>query len=244
METLKDKIVLIAGGGGAVGEGIVGRFLQAGAKVIVPSRSKEKLDALQDKFSYEKNNLTLICEDIGNESGAAKVRDALLQKFGRIDTVIASVGGWWQGLPVVNIPLETWNEVLANNLTSHFIIAKSFLPVLLEQNAGDYIFIAGQGGVYPVPQSIPISVAVAGELMLAKGLQAENKDSKVQINVLLLGFVNTKERRGYAQDDWITSEDVGEFAARLAAPANSDMGNRMVTLSDKNLLAKELAKLR
>lgn len=172
------------------------------------------------------------------------MRDALLQKFGRIDTVIASVGGWWQGLPVVNIPLETWNEVLANNLTSHFVIAKSFLPVLLEQNAGDYIFIAGQGGVYPVPRSIPIRVAVAGELMLAKGLQAENRDSKVQINVLLLGFVNTKERRGYAQDDWITSEDVGEFTARLAAPANSDMSNRMITLSDKNLLAKELAKLR
>lgn len=243
MKTLKDKIVLIAGGGGAVGEGIVEKFLEAGAKVIVPSRSEEKLDALRDKFSDGKNNLTIIGEDIGSESGAAKVRDAILQKFGRIDAVVASVGGWWQGLPVVNIPLETWNEVLANNLTSHFIIAKNFLPVLLEQNAGNYIFIAGEGGVYPVPQSIPISVAVAGELMLAKGLQAENKDSKVQINVLLLGFVNTKERRGYAQADWITSEDVGEFAARLAAPSNSNFGNRIVTLSNKDLLAKESAKL-
>lgn len=243
METLKDKIVLIAGGGGAVGEGIVQKFLEAGAKVIVPSRSKEKLDALRDKLS-DGNNLTLIGEDIGNESGAAKVRDMVLQKFGRLDTVVASVGSWWQGLPIVNVPPETWNEVLANNLTSHFIVAKNFLPVLLEQNAGNYIFIAGQGGVYPVPQSIPISVAVAGELMLAKGLQAENKDSKVQINVLLLGFVNTKERRGYAQEDWITSEDVGEFAARLTAPENSSFGSRIITLSDKNALAKELRSLK
>jgi NAD(P)-dependent dehydrogenase (short-subunit alcohol dehydrogenase family) len=244
METFKDKVALIAGGGGAVGEGIVEKFLKAGAKVIVPSRSKEKLDALQIKFSDGKNNLMLICEDIGNESGAAKVRDEILQKFGRLDTVVASVGGWWQGLPVVNIPLETWNEVLANNLTSHFIVAKNFLPVLLEQNAGNYIFIAGQGGVYPVPQSIPISVEVAGELMLAKGLQAENKDTKVQINVLLLGFVNTKERRGDAQNDWITSEDVGEFAARLTAPENLSFGSRIITLSDKSALAKETAGLK
>lgn len=244
METLKDKIVLIAGGGGAVGEGIVRKFLEGGAKVIVPSRSAEKLDVLRNKFGDGKNNLTLAGEDIGSENGAAKVRDMILQKFGRLDAVIASVGGWWQGLPVVNIPIETWNEVLANNLTSHFIVAKNFLPVLLDQNCGNYIFIAGEGGVYPVPQSIPISVAVAGELMLAKGLQVENKNSKVQINVLLLGVVNTEERRGYAQDDWITSEDVGEFAARLAAPANSGFGNQIITLSNKNLLAKELAKLR
>jgi NAD(P)-dependent dehydrogenase (short-subunit alcohol dehydrogenase family) len=243
METLKDKIALVAGGAGAVGEGIVGKFLETGARVVVPSRSREKLDLLKEKFAAYAENLTLIVEDVGAETGAALVRDCVLQKFGRLDAVVASVGGWWQGLPLVNVPLETWNEVLKNNLTAHFTVAKSFLPVLLHQNCGSYIFIAGQGGVVPVPQSLPVSVAVAGEIMLAKGLHAENKNSKVRINTLVLGVVNTRERRGYAQSDWITAEDVGEFAARLAAGENFAVRSETINLFDKKGLQKAFEKL-
>lgn len=240
MKILNDKIALVAGGAGAVGEGIVGKLLESGAKVFVPSRSSEKLAALRQKFGEEGTSLVTINEDIGTENGAARVRDEILEKFGRLDLVAASVGGWWQGLPLLNLPLETWNEILANNLTAHFIVAKSFLPVLLHQNAGNYVFIAGLGGVVPVPQSLPVSVAVAGEIMLAKGLRAENKNSAVSINTLVLGVVNTRERRGYAQPNWITAEDVGGFIVKLAASKNSQIHSEIIALSDKNELQKAL----
>lgn len=242
--TRKDlKVALIAGGAGAVGEGIVEAFLQAGANVIVPSRSPKNLSRLKDRFREFENSLTLIEEDLGTEEGSAKVRDKILQKFGRIDAVVASLGGWWQGLPLVNLALETWNEVLANNLTSHFVVAKSFLPVMIHQNRGSYTFIAGQGGVVPVPQSAPVSVAVAGEIMLARALDAENKKSDVRINALVLGMVNTRERRAYAQPGWITASEVGDFAAALAADLNSKVKGAIINLPDKNIYSKELGKL-
>jgi NAD(P)-dependent dehydrogenase (short-subunit alcohol dehydrogenase family) len=244
MKALREMVVLVAGGAGAVGEGIVKRFLEAGANVIVPSPSNEKLEVLTDGFAAYKDKLTLVKTNIGIESDIALLRDSILQKFGRLDVIVASLGGWWQGLPIVNLPLETWNEILNSNLTSHFLVAKSFMPILLHQNAGSYIFIAGQGGaVTPVPQAIPVSVAVAGEIMLAKGFSAENKNYQVQINTLVLGVVNTRERRSYSQPDWITSEDVGEFAVKLTSPSNQHITGEAISLLDKKTLAKQLSRL-
>ena len=241
---LQGKVALIAGGAGAVGEGVVENFLVAGANVIVPSRSPDKIAYLKDKFAFYKDFLTMIDDDIGSQTGAARVRDVILQEFGRLDAVVASLGGWWQGLPLLNLPLETWEEVLHENLTTHFIVAKSFLPVMIHQNAGSYTFIAGQGGVVPVPQSSPVSVAVAGEIMLARALDAENRKSGVRINTLILGMVNTRERRAYAQPEWITASEVGEVAATLAADVHANIKGAVINLPDKNVLHKELDKLR
>ena len=241
---LRDRTVLIAGGAGAVGEGLVGSFLAAGARVFVPSRAGDKLAALREKFAGYGAMLTVAEHDVGTEAGAANVRDAILQEFGRLDAVVASLGGWWQGLPLVNLPLETWDEVLRNNLTAHFIVAKSFLPVMLHQNRGSYTFIAGLGGTQPVPNSSPVSVAVAGEIMLARALHAENRDAQVRINTLLLGVVNTRERRSYAEPHWITAEAVGQFAAALAADAQSSVRGASFVLNDLDDYRTALEKLR
>jgi len=92
---LKNKVCYVAGGTGKVGKGIVREFLNEEAYVIISSRFKEKLENLEKIFSNEK--LFFICENIGSEEGAEKIKNYILDRFNEIDVVVASIGSWWSG---------------------------------------------------------------------------------------------------------------------------------------------------
>lgn len=250
MNRIKNKIILIAGGAGAIGGGIARKFLKSGATVVVPSRSAEKLAALRSRLDdfddkFLEKNLLLLSRDIGTEDGAARVRDEVLQHYERIDAVIACLGGGWHGLPLINVPLETWREILHDNLTAHFIVAKNFLPVLLHLDAGDYFFIAGRNGVEAVARSVPVCVSIAGQIMLACGLALENRRSNVRIHTIIPGTVGTlNEENAARDDDRLTGDDIGEFVAELAACPTRFSDGKPISLHNKTQFAEALKELR
>lgn len=140
MGKLDGMIALIAGGTGNVGEGIVRAFLKEGATVVVPSRNAETLDQLCGYLgSFATNRFVPLVGHIRQIEGAERLRDEVLNKFGRLDAVVASLGRSWDGeLPLTEVPMETWQQYLENNLTSHFVAARTFLPVLVQQKGGSY----------------------------------------------------------------------------------------------------------
>lgn len=249
MNRTKNKVILVAGGTEAIGSGIVRRFLANGAKVVVPSSSAEKLADLRSRLDdlpgkFAEKNLRLLERDIGTEDGAARTRDEILQHYERIDAVIACLGGDWHGLQLVNVPLETWREILHNNLTAQFIVAKNFLPVLLHLDAGDYFFIAGQNGIEPVARSIPACAAIAGQIMLARGLALENRQSKVRIHTIISGTVGGETQENSVLDDYITGDDIAEFVTELAACQSRFSDGKPILLADKTQFAEVLKELR
>src|SRR3954470_10072292 len=113
---MSEQAVLVAGGAGAVGEGIVERFLAADWRVVVPSRSQARLDAQRDRLGNPEN-LSGIVGDVGDPQGAAALRDQLRADGVRLNAVVASIGGWRSGPLLVDTPLEDWRSVLDGNLT-------------------------------------------------------------------------------------------------------------------------------
>src|SRR5436190_22512540 len=102
MGRLEGKISLVLGGAGYVGEGIVRSFLEEGAFVIVPSRSQERLNGLR-KLVGGGDRLVTVPANVGSLQGAAGLRDQILSKMGRLDAVVASLGGWWQGAKLIEL---------------------------------------------------------------------------------------------------------------------------------------------
>lgn len=249
MNRTKNKVILVAGGTEAIGGGIVRKFLANGASVVVPSDSAEKLAALRSRLAdfddkFLEKNLLLLKRDIGTEEGAARVRDEVLQHYERIDAVIACLGGSWHGLRLVNVPLETWYEILHDNLTAHFIVAKNFLPVLLHLDAGDYFFIANRNGVEAAARSVPACAAIAGQIMLACGLALENRRSKVRIHTIIPGAVGSETEENSVRDDFITNDDIADFVVELAACRTKFSDGKPISLADKTQFAEVLKELR
>jgi 3-oxoacyl-[acyl-carrier protein] reductase len=211
---MSENTALVAGGAGAVGEGIVSRFLAAGWRVVVPSRSQARLDAQRDRLGSQENLIGLV-GDVGTAPGATAFRDALRAQGVRLQAVVASIGGWRSGPLLVDTPLEDWQSVLSGNLTSHLVLAQTFLPQL--PPGGAYTVLIGDSAEAPVRGAGPVSVASSAVLMLARALALESAGKGVRVNSLVLGPVNTRRTSG--RYDWVTAEEVGDTAVWLSSPA-------------------------
>ncbi len=245
MGTLDETVALIVGGAGDVGEGIVAAFLREGATVVVPSRSDGKLARLREAHGAAAGGrLVTQVARVGEEEDADRLRDEIQGRFGRLDAVVASLGGWWQGAPLVDVPLETWQRVLSDNLTAHFVAARAFLPAVAARG-GSYTLIAGPAGAQPVPFAGPVSVAVAGQLMLKKVLVEEGRHagSPARINDLIIGNVITRANAATRGPDGFTAVEVGAVAARLASDAGRPFAGETFHLPDRAALAAALERL-
>ena len=213
MSTLAEQTVLIAGGTGEVGEGLVRQILRTGATVIVPSRSPARLDQLRHLLAGENtDNLITKQGDVGSMEGAQALRD----EINTLHHVVASLGGWWQGKPLTDISLEQWHDLIHMGLHAHFILAKTFLPVIREQTGSSYTFINGGGALHPVPTAGPVSVSAAAQLMLQKVFSTEHEASPVRINSLVLATPVRTRSRGQGPPDWISADEAGRYCVALA----------------------------
>jgi 3-oxoacyl-[acyl-carrier protein] reductase len=235
MSGLSGKVSLVAGGAGEVGEGIVRVFLREGATVIVPSRKEDKLAQLRDRFGAEASErLVTRVAEIGTLDGAKETRDFVIEKFGRLDVAVASLGRWWEGAPLTGVPIETWNRILENNLTSHFIVARTFLPLVSKDQGGSYIFINGDACDIPVANSGPVSIVGAAQLMMKDVAVEELKESPVRINAIVIGTPVVTRSRTKTQRGWLTADEIGSYAAYLASDDGRHVSGESIRLNDRS----------
>jgi 3-oxoacyl-[acyl-carrier protein] reductase len=235
MTRLDDMIALIAGGTGTVGECVVRAFLRAGATVIVPSRSADKIASLREFLGDDAGQrLTTLVADIGDPQGAETLRAQVLERFGRLDTVVASLGGTWEArLPTIEVPVETWDEYHQSNLKAHFLAARTLLPVLAQRPRSSYTLLGGVSALVPVPLYSPVAINSAAQLMMARILMQEMKTTRVRINQVMCGYINTRARAGHARPEWITADEVGRFCAYLASSEGAMINGGILQLGDK-----------
>jgi NAD(P)-dependent dehydrogenase (short-subunit alcohol dehydrogenase family) len=213
------RTVLVAGGAGGVGEGIVRALLALGdVRVIVTSRRKERLEQLREHVGElaDPQRLIGIAGNAGEPHAAKTIAERIHAEFGRLDVAISSLGGWWQGGPLLDVDPATWEAVRTEMLDTHVAFARAFVPELLRQSGGLYLGIGGGAALFPVPNASIVSIAAAAQLMLTRALAAELADRDIRVLELVVnGPVRTREWEAVAQPDWITADDVGTVVAEL-----------------------------
>jgi NAD(P)-dependent dehydrogenase (short-subunit alcohol dehydrogenase family) len=215
------KQILVAGGTGGVGEAIVRALLAAGHRVIVPSRSEARLDALRrdtDREPAGSAGLVTFTGQIGTIDGALGIRSRIAREIGRLDVLIPSLGGWWQGGLLDTTP-AVWDAVMDEMVRTHYVFAHVFVPVLLAQTGGGrYIGIGGGAAYHPIHGSSLVSIAAAAQLMLTRALRLEIDDPAVDVLELVVdGPVRTRDSASIAAPHWIAAGDVGRIVLELVA---------------------------
>src|SRR5262245_13499231 len=153
---LEGGTYLVAGGAGVAGECVVQALLERGATVAIPSRSPERLSALRD-YLNESTRIHMFVGGFDSADSAAAVTAWAGATLGRLDGVVASLGGWWEGPPLVELAEQTWQELLQTNLNSHFRCARALLPLLTSRPGGVYVALNGIAAELAVARSGPTS---------------------------------------------------------------------------------------
>jgi NAD(P)-dependent dehydrogenase (short-subunit alcohol dehydrogenase family) len=238
LEGLHGRSYVVAGGAGGVGEGIVRALLGAGARVVVPSRERSRLEALRARITAdapdapENPRLELVQTDVGDVAECERLRDDQL-RHGPLHGVVSAIGGWWQGAPLARAPVDDWDRVLRNNLRTPWIVARTFVEALQATPGATYTSINGSAALEPVIDAGPSSVASAALLMMARVLAAEAKGTNLRVNTLVLGPIRTRNTRGPGMPEWLTADEVGAYVAHLVSDAGRMVSGAVVSLLER-----------
>jgi len=205
-------VALIAGGTGNVGRAIVRGLLMRRATVVVPSRSASKLEALDGAEGPDTHNrLITIVGDVSNEHDAERIRAEALERAGRLDAVVASLGSFVAAPSLLAASRATLDRVLADYLVAHFVAARTFIP-FFAKTGGSYVFINGPLAFAPKPGSGLVSIATAGQAMLVDVLVRETESSLARVSELV---VNVGVGWGSADETRRNGERVADAVANI-----------------------------
>lgn len=217
---LQDRTVVVPGGTGNVGEGVVRALLSAGARVVVPSRSEERLTELRTLIGRPLDqHLVTIAAPYDSFDAAEQLAVDVTTQVGPVTDVIALIGGWWAGKNLWEIDQKDWDSVFISPATTGMALVRAFIPRLTA--AGTYTLIAGFSSYTAEPGSGPVSMQGAAQLMMRRTLSKEIGHGP-RINDLMLGpIINRNRPQGRKQ--WLNADEVGLVLVRvLSDPAVRD----------------------
>ncbi len=128
MAEFTGQVVMVTGGTGNLGGPVARAFAAAEAKVIVVDRNADKQRELFADWVDSPNAWLAAPVDVTDEEeGAATVAQAI-ERFGRLDVLVNTIGGYRAGKPVHELDLRTWDLMLNLNARSTLIMCKAALP--------------------------------------------------------------------------------------------------------------------
>ena len=225
---LKNKKVLITGATGGIGNCIVKKFDELGAKIVASGTNEDKLKNLKNKFS----NIHSEKFKLDDHDKIENFINLVEQKLDGLDILINNAGITLDNLSI-RLSQEDWKKVIDINLTSTFLMCKFVVKKMLRQKNGKIVNITSIVGHTGNLGQANYAASKAGIIAFSKSLAIEYAKKNININCVSPGFIKT-EMTDKINDDFKkillskipsgnlgTGEDVSNCVAFLA----SDMAN-------------------
>ncbi len=184
----------------------------------MPSRNPARLEQLRGyvrEAGVNDTHLETVEADVSTFDGAERVVSGILERHGRLDLSVASLGGWWRGPQLMDTTLDDWERVMRDNLQAHYAVARHVLPAMRTQRSGTHILIGGPGNVLYNPASTLITVAGTAQLTMAQILAQEAERFDARVYQLFIANILDRQRGGGTREGFITPDSVGEYALKL-----------------------------
>jgi NAD(P)-dependent dehydrogenase (short-subunit alcohol dehydrogenase family) len=218
------KVALVTGGSRGVGRGIAERFLAAGADVVICGRSEpEALPRVGN------NEACFVAADVRESEQVDRLVAATLERFGRLDVLVANAGGSPPADAATASP-RFHEKIVALNLVAPLHCAQRANAAMQQQPEGGVIvFITSVSGMRPSPGSAAYGAAKAGLISLAQSLAVEWAP-EVRVVAVAAGMVRTEQSHLYYGDEaGIAAVGATVPLGRIAEPA--DVGDACVYLA-------------
>ena len=209
MFDLTGRNALITGATGGIGAGIARAFHKAGAQVAISGRKPEKLDALAKELE---DRVHVAPCDLADKAAVGKLVDEVAAKLGRLDILVNNAGLTKDNLLMV-MKDEQWDEVIAVNLTSTFMLMRAATRSMLRNKTGygRIINISSISGLVGNPGQGNYAASKAGMIGMTKSLAREVANRGITANCIAPGFIKT------AMTDALNEKQVAEISQHIPA---------------------------
>ena len=191
------RVVLVAGGTGALGREVALAFLRTGARVVVTYRQQAELDSLTAEAARTGLGKPAGASvDITDLAAASEMAQKLAAEQGRLDVLLVNAaGGYGGGKKLWEEDLAAYQRMMQLNLQSGFALARAVLPVMIKQNRGWVVNIASRAGLVNSPGAALYAASKAAALSLFASLADEVKPYAINVNSVVPSIFDTPANR-------------------------------------------------
>ncbi len=207
MFDLTGKGALVTGASGGIGKAIAKALHAQGATVAISGTNKEKLDALAAELG---DRVFVLPCDLRDRAAVAKLGDDAEKALGKVDILVNNAGITHDNL-FMRMKDEEWDEVIAVNLTSVFVLIRTILRNMMRRRYGRIVNIASISGVLGNPGQPNYAASKAGLVGMTKSLAREVSARGITANCIAPGFITTP------MTDALTEKQVEAIAAAIPA---------------------------
>lgn len=222
---MNGKIVLVTGANGGLGASVTRAFLDAGASVVGAAR---KIQA----SAFENPRFAALEADIASAAGATQLIGQVIERFGKLDVLAHTVGGFAGGQSIAETDDATLQRMLGMNLNATFYMVRAAIPWLRKSGDGRIIAIGSRQAVDPAANVGAYSASKAAMVSLIQTVALENKDAGLKANVILPGTMDTSgNRQAMPKADfskWVQTASVASLMVWLAGDGGKDVNGAVI----------------
>lgn len=195
---LRDKVVLVTGASGGIGEAIAVEFARGGAVVVISSRNEEKLQALAQRLNSAGDQALALHCDVADRKQVAALGTMIAERVGTVQILINSAG-IAPAASFLEMSDGVWDDVLRVNLTGTYNCCKTFLPGMIRSGWGRIVNIASTTAKVAYSHVSAYTTSKHGVLGLTRSLALETAKRGVTVNAICPGYVDTELTRENAR---------------------------------------------
>ena len=231
---MRDRVVVVSGGTGALGQAMVLAFLGAGARVCVPYVVPAEQAALQARLApAEAARVEMKPCDLADEAAVNAYVSDIAARHRRVDVLVNAVGGFAGG-DLASTPMAEWNRMMTLNLTTAVVGCRAVLPEMTRARWGRIVNIASRAVISPQGGFIAYTVSKAAVITLTQALAQEVRAHGITVNAVLPSTMDTPANRKAMPDadrsGWVSTESVARVVAFLASDAADAVTGAAVTV--------------
>src|SRR3954471_12439489 len=209
---LEGRHALITGGGTGIGASAATHLNAAGAKVTVAGRRKEPLEQIRKIV-----NGTAVQCDVTDREQIARAFDEARAANGPIEMLVVNAG-IAESAPFHKMTRDSWDRIIAVNLTAAFDCAQAAIQDLLASKHGRLVFVASVASLRGVPYAAHYAASKHGLLGLMRSLAAEYAKTNLTVNAVCPGYVDTPMTdQSVARVSQVTGRSAGDARSAITA---------------------------
>ncbi|MDF2652252.1 MAG: family oxidoreductase [Paenibacillus sp.] len=235
------KVVVVTGGGGGIGRAVSHQFAQEGASVVVVDRTFEISNLVCQEITNKGLSAIAMGADVSSEPDVRSVVQDTILQLGRIDVLVNNAAVCPQ-VRTTDMTLETWNQVITNNLTSVFLLCREAIPHMIRGGGGAVVNVSSVHALATLDGYSAYAASKGGIVAMSRAMALDFAKDKVRVNIVLPGAIHTPmlessvkgldTPREQIMQEWDAAQPIGrvgqpeEVAAVIlfaASPDNSFM---------------------